>query len=294
MNYLIKSMTGYGRGESQVEGYHILVELKSVNNRFLEVCVKMPRQIIFLEDPVKKQVQTALSRGRVDVFVSLEVTGEKKPILNVDNELALAYYNLLLQLAEITGIAPVIDLRTLATFNGVITQEKEEDLTVLTGPLQMAVHEALKSLMAMRIAEGGETADELKRQVSTILELRQKIAEFAPAVVTDYRDKLKIRITELMDSLEPDPQRIAQEVSFFADKADITEELIRLQSHCNQFVKALHSEDAVGRKLEFILQEMNREVNTIGSKANDLSISQLVIDAKSGIEKIREQIQNIE
>lgn len=292
---MLKSMTGYGCGESQTEFYKVIIEMKSVNHRFLELAVRLPKQLNPLEDQLKKTIQARLFRGKVDVFVTLEETEAKKPTLKVDKDLALVYHNSLLQLAEICSIEPEVDVKTIVNFPGIITPEKEEaDLDFIRPVVEDALSSALDALVKMRSVEGTNLKASLKSHNDSIRSLTGEILVCAPLVVADYRRKLKDRVKELLGDILVDEARFANEVAFFADKADITEELARMESHLQQFEEALETEEAIGRKLEFILQEMNREANTIGSKANDLALGKLVIEIKSELEKMREQAQNIE
>jgi uncharacterized protein (TIGR00255 family) len=292
---LVKSMTGYGRGESQSLNYSLVVEAKAVNHRFLEVVIRSPRQLNQLDDMMRKIVQGALGRGRIDLFITLEESLEKKSQLKVDKELALAYYNSLLTVGQICQIATEPDLRTIATYSGVISQQQEEDdLDELSQLAQKALNQALESLIKMRESEGAVLAQDVLKHSQKIAELVAQIAEYRQVVVKEHQAKLQMRIADLLSDIEIDQTKLAEEVAFFADKSDISEELARLESHHKQFISTVESSDQCGRKLEFILQEMNREINTIGSKSNHIGISTLVIEVKSGLEKIREQIQNME
>jgi uncharacterized protein (TIGR00255 family) len=292
---LVKSMTGYGRGEAQTERYSLLIEAKAVNHRFLEIVIRSPRQLNPLEDLIKKTIQSTLGRGRIDLFVTLEEVTEKKSQLKVDKELALAYYNSLLTIAQTCDLIVKPELRLIASFPGVISLEKEEDdLEELTDAVSTALNMALDSLIVMRSIEGQVLAHDIRTYNEQIAEIMASIAQYSQTVVEEYKVKLQARIVEILDNVEIDANKLASEVAFFADKCDISEELARMTSHQKQLLATLEEEGPSGRKLEFILQEMNREINTIGSKSNNINISKLVIDAKSGLEKIREQIQNVE
>lgn len=288
-------MTGYGRGEAQNAHYKITIEVKSVNHRFLEVMLRLPRQLNPLEDALRKSVRERLLRGKADVFLTLEESETKNPALKVDNELALVYHNSLLQLAGFCNLPGEVELRTIASFPGVITAEKEEaDLEALLPLAEEALRQALAALVEMRSIEGAGMARDFQNHLEDIRRALVKITGMAPGIVEEYKRKLRMRITELLEDVSVDEARFSNEVAFFADRSDISEELARLESHLEQFGQALNDQAAVGRRLEFILQEMNREINTIGSKANDLGLSQLVIDMKSSLEKMREQAQNVE
>lgn len=289
-------MTGYGRGEATTEEYHVVVETRSVNSRYLEVSVRMPRHTSPLEERVKKQVQAFLTRGKVDIFINLEEKEKKNKELQLDQELCFAYYNSLVQAAEICGIEPKIDLALLTNLPGIFTLEKQEDdLEALWLVISEALIGALENLAAMREAEGEKLTADLSARGETITRHLEEIRQQAPKVVEHYQTRLQERLNDLLSGDIPlDPVRLATEVAIFADKCAIDEEIIRLDSHLSQFSKMLTSNEAIGRKLDFLLQEMNREINTIGSKANDLLLSHIVIDVKAELEKIREQVQNIE
>jgi uncharacterized protein (TIGR00255 family) len=292
---MVKSMTGYGRGEASSPEQKITVEAKSVNHRFLEIVVRMPKQLLPLEEPLKKLVQEKITRGRVDIFLTLEETGEKKRLVKVDKELGLAYYNALRELAGVCKIPENIDLLHLSQMPGVLSAEDEEDDLEAVWPLlKTGVEQAIQGLVAMRAAEGEKLAHDLKKRRDIICDYVVLIEERSPLVVQEYQEKLGQRVQELLGEIQLDENKLANEVVFFADKASIAEELVRLKSHLDQMTGILAGEDAVGRKLEFLVQEMNREINTIGSKANDLTINRYVVEVKSELEKVREQVQNLE
>lgn len=292
---MLKSMTGYGRGESTGDIGSFTVEIRSVNHRFLENVVRMPRIYSALEDFVKKTVAEKVARGRVDVFVTVENIENKNKTVKVDKDLALAYYNALKDLGDGLKVPAELQLIDIARFPDVVTVEEADlDMEATAKVLGEALEAALNQLVEMRRAEGERLGKDLLYRIDKLEDFLQKVRKKAPEVVVHYKEKLQARVKELLDNIEIDEAKLANEVAFFADRANITEELIRLQSHLVEFKKALNSTEAIGRKLDFLVQEMNREVNTIGSKANDLEISGMVINAKSEIEKIREQVQNIE
>ena len=292
---MANSMTGYGRGEAGDQFYRVVCEVKSVNQRFLEINIRLPRQLNPLEDGLKKTLQSRLGRGKIDVFISFEETAEKNPTLKVDKELALVYHNSLLDLGEFCGISSVLDLKTVATFPGIITAEKTEaDLDILQPVVVEAFNQALNALIAMRKEEGTNLSAVLEGHNDNVTRCMAQIKALAPQVIIDHQDKLKGRIKELLGDIAIDEARFVNEVAYFAERCDIAEELARMESHQKQFTAAFAATGPIGRKLEFILQEMNRETNTIGSKANDLSLSKLVIEIKSELEKMREQTQNVE
>lgn len=295
MTGVVRSMTGYGRGESSVLGKKISVEAKSVNHRFLEIVVRMPKQLFPLEERIKKVVQEKITRGRVDIFLTLEETGEKKRLVKVDKELGLAYYNALRELAEACKIPEKFDLVNLSQMPGVFNVEDEEDdLETVWPAVQEAVEKAVHGIADMRKTEGQKLEQDLIKRSRIISDHVVLIEERSPLVVLEYRDKLTQRVQELLGEVEVDGSKLVNEVAFFADRASIAEELVRLRSHLAQMGDILQSGDAIGRKLDFLVQEMNREINTIGSKANDLTINRYVVEVKSELEKIREQIQNLE
>lgn len=288
-------MTGYGRGETASVDKQITLEVKSVNHRFLEIVVRMPRQLSALEERIKKTVQDRVSRGRIDIFVSLEETGEKKRLVKVDKELGLAYYNSLKELANSLEIPENFDIVRMSTLPGLLTIETEEDnIEEIWQMVQAALTKALDSLIEMRTVEGEKLATDLLNRRNIIADYVARIEERSSIVVSEYKEKLSQRVQELLGDIQIDEQKLANEVAFFADRASIAEELVRLESHLSQMIDIVKSNNSVGRKLDFLVQEMNREINTIGSKANDIEISHAVVEVKSELEKVREQVQNIE
>lgn len=292
---MVKSMTGYGRETAESGHWKVAVETKSVNNRFLDVIVKMPKQYNPLEDNVKKAISAVLNRGHVEVYISVEEVGENKQMIVVDTDLAIAYCDAVQKIAAATGLPYQINISDVASYYGVLTAQKEDsDLDELWVTMSDAVKGSLEQLYDMRVAEGAILAADLRSRLDILADIKEKIAVRSPLVVIDYREKLAGRLEEVLKEIEIDQDKLLNEVAFFADKADIAEELTRLGSHFEQFNANLVKDEPVGRKLDFILQEINREINTIGSKANDSEISHLVIEAKGELEKIREQVQNFE
>lgn len=291
----VRSMTGFGRGEAGSELGRIVVEMKAVNHRFSEVVFRMPRQFAALEEPARKLVLNRVSRGRVDVFVSWEAAAKARGV-KVDKELAIAYYNALMELGGEIGSKSELSLDTLARLPDVLkVEEGEVTADDLWPTFEAATAAAVENLIAMREREGANLAQDLLARAGRIEEMGRNVALRAPLVVEEYRARLSKRLEELLgQSNVVDPQRLAQEVALFADRSDITEEIQRLSSHLSQFRAALAGSDAVGRKLDFLVQEIGREINTIGSKANDVTITNYVVDGKSELEKVREQVQNIE
>lgn len=292
---MIKSMTGFGRGEHIGQIKQVVVEIKSVNHRYSEILVKLPRQYTLLDERLRRLILNYISRGRVEVYIKIDDTGLAAREVQVDKELALAYYKALKELAAITGSGFEVSVTQIAQMPDVLKiEEPKEDLEDIWQDIEQSLQLAIQSFLDMRTIEGEKLEEDLRDKLSVIESITCKIEEKSPQVVELYRDKLKARIKEIMDSGQVDENRLALEVALFADKCSIAEEIVRLKSHIQQFLTALKSSNPVGRKLDFLLQEMNREVNTIGSKGNDLEITQNVVDLKSELEKLREQIQNIE
>lgn len=292
---MVRSMTGFGRGAAQSDDYSITLEMKAVNHRFLEISCRLPKQLLSMEDALKKRLQQSISRGKLDVFVTFERTGEKNAVLTVDKDLALAYYNALVELASACGLAPQINLRDVASFSGVVTlTAAEDDEAQIASLLAAATDEAVAQMLAMQEKEGAALAADLLSRLDLIEQRLQVIREAAPQVVTEQKARLEQRLADLLGAVPLDENRLANELAVFADRVDITEELTRLASHIDQFRQSLTSDEPAGRKLNFIQQEMLRETNTIGSKSSVLAINNIVIEVKSELEKIREQIQNIE
>ena len=292
---MIKSMTGYGKGEATTDHGTFTVEIRSVNHRFGEVSVRMPRGFMALENEVKRAVSALLKRGKIDVFVQWEeaMTGESLP--QVDMVLARSYYTTFNHLACELGVLDQVPLSLVIAQKGVL-RENSSTLAVedYRDQLMSALQAAVAALDAMRTREGEALAADLSARRIQVAEWTALISERTPVVVIEYRQKLKARLEQLLEGTELDETRLAQEVALMADRCDVTEELVRLASHFTQFDEALRLPEPVGRKLDFLMQEMNREVNTIGSKSSDAGITTLVIRIKAEMEKMREQVQNIE
>lgn len=292
---MVKSMTGFGRGEAEGRGYHFTVEIKAVNHRFLEVVVRLPRNYGQFEERIRKMVQEKLQRGRIEVYLNVVETEEKKRLVKVDKDLALSYDKTLKELALALETRYEPDIYRLAGLPEVLTiEEPEMDPDDLWKVCAEALAEGLEMFGSMRRVEGQKLAEDVLYRLDLLTEAVGQIAKRTDNVVIEYRERLKERIQVLLGETVVDEARLANEVAYFADRASITEELVRLESHVHQSRLALASGEPVGRKLDFLIQEMNREINTIGSKANDLIVSQTVVTVKSELEKIREQIQNIE
>ena len=294
---MVKSMTGYGRARETRNGRDITVEVRSVNNRYLDCTVKMPRAYIFAEDAVKSAVQKAASRGKVDVFISVDSLGAEETVVKVNEPLARQYVDAMKQLINmgegyVKGNYYATDLARLPD---VLTITKaEEDLEAISADLSAVLDEALKNYVSMRETEGKKLAEDILGRLKTIEEITAKVEERSPQTVAEYREKLTARMNEVLQSTTIDESRILTEAAIFADKVAVDEETVRLRSHLAQLREMLHSDIPVGRKLDFLIQEVNRESNTIGSKCTDLTISKWVVELKAEIEKIREQVQNIE
>ena len=293
---MIKSMTGYGRGEACAEGRRFTVELKSVNNRYCEVILRQPRSLTQLEDKIRRQIQNKVTRGRIDGFITIEETGEVTPAVKVDKALALTYHKAMKELMADLAISDKISIKDLISLPNVISLEQtEDDVEAWYQAIQQATDQALEGLMSMRENEGQRLKTDILQRAKLIRQLvLGQVSERAPLVVQEHREKLMQRLAEWLENGTIEENRLAAEVAIFTDRADISEELVRLNSHLEQLAQILTEGGAVGRKLDFLVQEMNREVNTIGSKANDLIITNAVVNAKSELEKIREQVQNIE
>jgi len=288
-------MTGYGRGEYENGGRKYVVEIKTVNHRYADIFVKVPRQISFIEDRVRQTVSKNLSRGKIDVFVNYESNEENSKLVVIDNVLAESYINAVRFLKDNYGLQDDISTSLISRFPDVLKVEKaEEDVDEIWEGLKVALDEAIDCVIKMRENEGEELKNDLLKKAAYVECLVGEISERAPEVVKDYKQRLETRIKELLEQQTIDESRLAMEVAIFADRCSIDEELVRIKSHINQLKEILDMDQPIGRKLDFLIQEMNREINTIGSKANDLLITKNVIEIKSEIEKIREQIQNVE
>lgn len=292
---MAKSMTGFGRSEQTSAGYHIVCELKGVNHRYFDLSLRIPRRYGSLEERVREKVKEVISRGRIEATINIEKTGDLAHNIKVDKDLAIAYHNSLKDLAQNLQISPnysIIDLFRLPDVFSL--EETEEDTEQLWKVLEPVLSEALRGLAAMREREGQALIQDVLERNNLILKAVEQIELRAPQVVTDYAERLRKRVAEMLPDATVDENRLATEIAIFADRASIVEELVRLKSHCSQMESLLRLDEPVGRKCDFLIQEMFREVNTIASKANDLQISQTAVDLKAELEKMREQIQNIE
>ena len=292
---MVKSMTGYGRAEDTLNGCTITVELRSVNNRYLDCNVRMPRLYLFAEETIKSRVQNTISRGKVDVFVTLDSTGGEQVQVSVNQPLADGYYAALTQLAERYGLSKDISVSLLSRFPDVLLAEKaEEDVEQRAQDICSVLDRALADFDQMRTREGARLEADVLSRAARIEELVGKVEERSPQTVAEYRAKLEARMNEVLSNTQLDPARILTEAAIFADKVAVDEETVRLRSHIGQLRHMLEQGGATGRKLDFLIQEFTREANTIGSKCSDIDIARHVVDIKAEIEKIREQVQNIE
>ena len=289
------SMTGYGRGTASLDGRELTIELKSVNNRFLDIGMKLPRQLSFLEDSLRKLLNDSLSRGHVDVFVNYRNLRSDAKTVRVDEALLQAYLTSARESAKALDLVDDLTLSKALTLPDVTTiLPADEDQQALTELGRTAMTMAIDGLKAMRFKEGERLKADLSARMDTMTGYAAAIEQRAPAVAEEYRAKLTARIEELLGETEVDRARLATEVAIFADRAAIDEEIVRLNTHLIHFRELLEANEPVGRKMDFLVQEMNRECNTIGSKANDAELTSIVLLSKAEIEKLREQIQNIE
>ena len=292
---MVKSMTGYGRAREMRNGRDITVEVRSVNNRYLDCTVKMPRAYIFAEDRMKARVQQAISRGKVDVFVTIDASAADEAVVAVNEPLARGYYEALTRLKTMFSLPGEVTPEVLAKFPDVLAVTKaEEDVEAIAADICAVLDDALASYNAMRAVEGEKLAADVAGRITTIEAVVGKVEERSPQTVAAYRQRLEAKMQEVLQSTTIDESRILTEAAIFADKIAVDEETVRLRSHIAQLRAMLASDEPVGRKLDFLIQEVNRECNTIGSKCSDLTIAQDVVNMKAEVEKIREQVQNME
>ena len=293
---MIKSMTGYGKGEAVSEQGRFTVEIRSVNHRYGEISIRMSRGFMALENEIKKMLAGVLKRGKIDVYIQWDETGGAVNLPQADTALAQGYAGLFRSLSADLGLANGdVPLSLILAQKGVLKDTGTTiDETEYLPQLVSAVQAAVAAIDAMRTREGDALSLDLSARRRQVAEWIEQISSRAPQVVSEYRQKLKVRLDQLLDGTEMDAARLAQEVALMADRCDVTEELVRLASHFVQFDEALLLAEPVGRKLDFLMQEMNREVNTIGSKSSDAEVTGLVIRIKAEMEKMREQVQNIE
>lgn len=292
---MIKSMTGYGSGKAQLGNKTFTVEIKSVNSRYSDFSIKMPRVYTFLEDPIRKAAQEKINRGKVDIYVNVESSGDDDSVVKVNTSLAKEYLQGLRALSSELQITSNTTAETFLRIPDVFVLDKApEDENLIKETVLKALCEALCGFDTMRIAEGEKLESDLREHLAFIIDATAKVEERSPEIVSEYRQRIEERMKDILAGASYDETRLLTEVAIFADKVNVNEETVRLRSHVDQFNEMLSGGGCVGRKIDFLIQEMNREINTIGSKSNDLDVARIVIDVKAEIEKLREQIQNVE
>lgn len=292
---MLRSMTGYGRSENIIDGRHIIFEIKSVNHKFFECNARLPRSCMFLEDKLKTLVQGKISRGKVDVFLQLETLESTDTEVLVNHSLASAYVKALRELKEEYSLPDEVSLSLLARCPDLLSVRKaQEDEDALWAAVAEVAEAAIESFLEMRKSEGVRLQKDILEKAGRLEALVDEVEKITPETVAEYRERLQAKIEEMLGANHFDEQRVLTEVAVFADKVAVDEETVRLRSHIRQLRQLSESEEPVGRKIDFLVQEMNREANTIGSKSVNSKIAYLVVDMKSEIEKIREQIQNVE
>lgn len=288
-------MTGFGRSEQKVDGREITVEIKSVNHRYFEFGCRVSRGYAFLEEKLKAHIQKAVARGKIDVYVSISDCDEKQAEVTVNHSLAAGYVAALKELKDTYALSGEISVSDITRFNDIFTVHRTpEDEDAVWASVRTVLDSALESFIAMREQEGIKMKEDILLRSKSILSLVSSVEEKSPETVAKYRQKLEERLKEVLNGFNIDEQRLLTEAAIFADKVAVAEETVRLRSHFDQMFQMLESGEAIGRKLDFILQEMNRETNTIGSKVQDAELAHIVVEIKGELEKIREQLQNIE
>lgn len=292
---MIKSMTGYGKSEQTIDSLNVTVEIKSVNHRYFEFSARVPREYGFLEEKLKKYCNSLITRGKVECYVSVEDLEEREMEVNVNETLAAGYVKALKELSERFGLKDDISAVTLSRYPDVITLHKaSEDEKRIWNAVKTVAETAVSKFIEMRETEGGKLRGDILSRADYIIECVEFIEGRSPETVREYNEKLKQRMKELLGDAAVDEQRLLNEAAIYADKIAVDEETVRLRSHISQLREFMNSSEAIGRKLDFLVQEINREANTIGSKAQDVDIAKKVIAIKAEVEKIREQVQNIE
>lgn len=292
---MIKSMTGYGKSEQTIDSLNVTVEIKSVNHRYFEFSARVPREYGFLEEKLKKYCNSLITRGKVECYVSVEDLEEREMEVNVNETLAAGYVKALKELSERFGLKDDISVVTLSRYPDVITLHKaSEDEERIWNAVKTVAETAVSKFIEMRETEGGKLRGDILSRADYIIECVEFIEGRSPETVREYNEKLKQRMKELLGDAAVDEQRLLNEAAIYADKIAVDEETVRLRSHISQLREFMNSSEAIGRKLDFLVQEINREANTIGSKAQDVDIAKKVIAIKAEVEKIREQVQNIE
>ncbi|MCL2382939.1 MAG: YicC family protein [Oscillospiraceae bacterium] len=291
---MIKSMTGFGRSKYETNSREYLVEIKSVNNRYNDVNIKMSRVISYLEEKVKKVITNSVSRGKIDIYVGMVNNSEKGKKITLNEELAKAYISELKKLSkeDISNDISIMEISKLPEVFTIRTEDDDEE--IIWEEVSVCLNTAIENFIQMREVEGQKIKEDIESRVKVITEKVERISEISGGLVEEYIAKLEKRINEMLQNTVIDETRLAQEVVIYSDKCSIEEELTRFRSHISQFVELLNADAGVGKKLDFLIQEINREINTIGSKANSLEITNLVVDIKAEMENIREQVQNVE
>lgn len=291
----MKSMTGYGGAKGTAQGLELSIELKSVNNRFLDTSVRMPRAYLFAEETVKSAVGRHITRGKVDVFITIDSSQADDVVVKVNEPLLKGYLAAIHGVAETYGLADDVTAMSVCRFSDVLSVEKKEaDQEAVSAAIQQVLEQALLEYDAMRQREGDKLREDINSRIAAIETMVGTVEEASPKTVADYRARLEQKMREVLDAAGIDESRILTEAAIFADKVAVDEETVRLRSHISQMREMIETDVPVGRKLDFLVQEMNREANTIGSKCQNSAIAHVVVDIKAEIEKIREQIQNVE
>lgn len=291
---MIKSMTGFGRGKYENEGRTYTIEIKAVNHKYSDISIKMPRFFNSLEDAIRKKISSVISRGKIDVYITFENYSAKGTNIRLNKELAKTYIDELKALAEETGIQNNINVMELAKFPEVLKLDEDSQEEIIGRELNIALEEALEKFIQMKEIEGAKLVEDIEKRIENVQTKVEEISNYSSNLIQEYIVRLEARVKELLNTDIVDENRLAQEIVIYSDKCSIEEELTRLRSHIAQFKRLLKETSPIGKKFDFLVQEMNRETNTIGSKANCLEITNRVIDIKTELENIREQIQNIE
>ena len=292
---MIKSMTGFGAGDFENDDFKVHVEVKTVNQRYLETNLHMHYSLAMFENDITKKVKSFLSRGKADINISLKDKRDADVTIQIDGSLAKAYKSALDEISELLDMPKVQSVTSIANYSDVMKiDENSKDMEPGREPLMNALETALSNLVAMREAEGANIQVDLLKRIEILEGFVEQLAVLAPEIVANYRQRLEKVLNEYLNTQEIDEARIIQETALYTDKVNYTEEIVRLRSHFAQFREIISADEPVGRKIDFLIQEMNREINTVASKANSAGAAQIVVDVKSEIEKIREQIQNIE
>lgn len=291
---MIKSMTGFGRGKYENEGRSYTVEIKSVNHKYSDINVRLPRFLNSVEDKIRKTISNSISRGKIDVFVTFENYSSKGTTIRVNRELAKEYIKELKELANEADLKFDLNVIDVSKFPEILKIEDDQDEELIENELMIAVNDALDKFVSMRELEGEKLIQDIEKRIYSIQDKVNEITKYSGTLVEEYMKKLQARVKELMDTQVIDENRLIQEIVIFSDKSSIEEKLTRLKSHISQFLELIKQSSPIGKKIDFLIQEINRETNTIGSKANSLEITNLVIEVKTEVENIREQIQNIE